>query len=100
MSWLLRIVVGSSCIAGSALVLPEPSLAIGRNGHLECIGHVYMFYRNGKCLDARDRPGDVWIASSFNGGDMEVKKSRPCDGLIRVCVRTIDWFLSARQRRT
>jgi hypothetical protein len=54
MSRLLRMVVGSSCIAGSALMLPEPSLANGRNGHLECSGHVYMFYRNGKCLDARD----------------------------------------------
>jgi hypothetical protein len=66
----------------ATLVVLAPRAADARpgNGNSNC-NHEFMYYHNGKCLDARNKPDDSWAAPSFNGGSMRMKKSNPCDGL-------------------
>jgi hypothetical protein len=66
----------------ATLVVLAPRAADARlgNGNSNC-NHEFMYYYNGKCLDAGNKPDDFWEASSFSGGTMRVKKSNPCEGL-------------------
>jgi hypothetical protein len=70
-------------VAGPLIAVLAPSTADARlppNGHSNC-NHEFMFYKIGKCLDARDKPDDYWEVPYSNLPSQWVKKSNPCDGL-------------------
>jgi hypothetical protein len=64
----------------TAVLAPRTADARPGNGHSNC-NQEYMYYHDGKCLDARNKPDD-WLVFDFNQTPgIKMKKSNPCESL-------------------
>jgi hypothetical protein len=49
----------------TAVLAPCAPDARPGNGHFNC-NQELMYYHNGKCMDARDKPGNLWVFPTRN----------------------------------
>jgi hypothetical protein len=86
------LVIVAALVASPLTAVLAPSAADARpdDDHVNC-NQKFMYYDNGKCLDARNTPSDFWVFTTRNAGDFMMKKSNPCEGLDpRLCALDVD----------